>query len=120
MSIRVSQYLVDVLGTNQVTTQIHDIPDGGVWGDTSHPQIVVQGRGVVRVSIVIHDSSAGEEPAIAGETREWGNASAAHLRKTAGQVVLLPSPPEAVEVGVMKEEERVAGRSGLVLKLSCS
>lgn len=79
---------------------------------------MVQGRGVVRVSVVIHDGGAGEEPAITRQARQQGDASAAHLVQTAGQVVLLPSPPEAVEVRVVKEEERVTGRSGLVLKLS--
>lgn len=118
MSIWVSQSLVNVLGAHQVTTQIHDIPNSGVGGDTSHPQGVVQGRGVVRVSVVIHDGGAGEEPAITRQARQQGDASAAHLVQTAGQVVLLPSPPEPVEVRVVKEEERVTGRSGLVLKLS--
>lgn len=106
--------LLDILGTDGVPTKIHDICNGDVGENIGHPQRMVEGGDVERMVVAIPEKGAGKSEVVSQEVTK--NGDILDLANVVGAVLgisLLPVPPEPVQIGVVKEEERFCRRCSL-------
>lgn len=116
------QALVLFLGNNvlcakELGSQIHHISDSLVGDDLSHPQNVVQGGIVARVTVVVEVGRRRREPAVLLHDESRRDELTAHISEARGEVRELPVPPKAIQVGMVQEEDRVTGAGVLILHL---
>lgn len=105
--------VLNVLGADGIASEVHDIANRDIGHDVDHPDGVVEGRVVAYVTAVLVEE-VWEGVVVLQEVAFRGGVL--HEANIVGAVLgvgLLPLPPEAVQVGVVEEEEWVTGAGGL-------
>lgn len=107
----------NVFGANQRSPRVHHLSNSVVGPDSMCPKDVVERSHVACVAIVVKVGRRRCQPTVTEHGLLRWDLWAAHIRETACQVGLLPQPPEAIKVGMVKEEHRVSRRIVLVFHL---
>lgn len=107
----------NILSTDNVTTNVHNIGNGNILNHLVHRENVCQRRNVARVAAVVGEVRARSIPIIGSIECFRGRVLTSHVGKPVGHVGGLPLPPEAVEIGMVKEKYGVARRQDRVLHL---
>lgn len=97
----------NILCTNHLASQVHNITNRHIGNETGHPKIVVQRRHIPIVSEVIRHRRRRGGEVIHRQELVGRYILAGDVVKTAGQVGRLPLPPQPVEVRMMKKEDTV-------------
>lgn len=106
-----------VLDADGVAVDIHDLGDSDVLSNASHPQDVVKRGGVAVVVEVRQESIDAERRGLDARPEESLSDVVATNVGQARLVLSLPLPPDAVQVGVVEEEQRVSRGKGGVIHL---
>lgn len=108
---------LDILSAYHVALQIHNIRHRNIGEQVHHPQDVVHGSNIGRVTVVLKHTVRWKQPAVLLQFGIRERVAAAHVCEAGAEVSLLPYPPEPVQVGMVEEEERVAWASALEFQL---
>lgn len=101
---------LNILSADRLAAQVHDILDRNVRHNARDPQHVLQRGDVAVVAGVVDQRRRGVVQVLLLQVRVRGDVGpVADIVCPRVRVDLLPVPPEAVQVGVVQEEERLSG-----------
>lgn len=107
----------NVLCTNEIAAQVHNLSDRCIGNDADHPKVVIERGHVAIITIVVQKGSTRLLHTILLKVAGQRDVASTHISQAVGEIGLLPLPPEAIQVGMMKVKDGFTGASNHIKQL---